>query len=318
MKKTNKILLLFWVILAFGCEDVLEKDISSKSIDFTFPLTNAVVVSNTVNFQWNKLEGVKTYRLQIFDKNQFLILEKVTEDLNHSYTFQNADEYQWRIRGENFAYNSNYTSFIKFTVVSPIDLSTQNIILTNPTNNLNTNNKNLYLNWQSLPNVTGYKLDVINTTSGQNVYSIANLSTNNSTLSAANLAQDGIYQWKVQGFNLTSITPVALATFSLDTTLPNQPTLIAPSNNSVKTINQAVVFSWSIAQDAGVVQSPINYTIEFSVDNNFSTILQSSTATTSSFSQTFLTANTIYWRVKAQDSAGNVGITSAPFKLTIN
>ncbi len=314
----NKILIGLLFCLTFGCQDVLEKDISSKTVDIIFPPTNAVVISNTINFQWNKLDGVKTYRIQIYDKNQFLIIEKVVEDLNYSYSFQNPNEYQWRVRGENFAYTSNYSNFVKFTIISPVDLTTQNIVLTNPINNLYTNSKNLFLTWQSLPNTTGYKLDVINTTNGQNVYSIANLSTNNSTLSATNLAQDGVYQWKVQGFNLTSTTPIATATFFLDTTLPNQPNPISPANNTSKTINQPVSFSWSIAPDAGTVQSTISYIIEFSQDSNFGTILQSSASTTNSFSQTFLTANTIYWRVKALDAAGNIGVISIPFKLIIN
>ena len=125
------------------------------------------------------------------------------------------------------------------------------------------------------------------------------------------------YKWKVKGINGTSETLFSSNTFSIDRTIPNQPSNTLPAQNTTFTINQSINFSWSIPADVGAVQSLISYTIEFANDINFTTVIQKNDVSAASFDRAFTTIGTYYWRIKATDLAGNISIYSTPFKFIV-
>mgnify|MGYP006158272071 FL=1 len=227
--------------------------------------------------------------------------------------------YQWRVRGENSAYQSTYSLPVSFEVNESEDLTSQQIILSSPVNNFMTNSDNFTLGWNTLSAADYYNLQLINNTLGGTiVFQQNNILSNTLTLNSTILSQDGNYTWKIKGVNGVSETVFSSRDFSLDTTLPNQPVNGLPANNSIQTINQNINFNWSIAADSGVIQSSISYRIEISNDVNFTTILQTSNISTNSFQQLFNSTGDYYWRVRAVDAAGNNGPFSNAFKFTIN
>lgn len=318
--KANKfylpIITLFLMILQ-SCDDVLEKDISNDIVQTIAPTNNQVITSNVVAFSWNNLEGADKYRVQVFSGNT-IFRDSVVTQLSLSLPI-NPGNYSWRVRGENFAYNSSYSLSSPFSVQLSSDLSSQQIILTSPNDAYYTNNSNVTMTWDALSSASTYSFELVNVTNGNTVINQQNnLSNTTVTLGSTVINQNAEYRWKVKGVNSTSQTPFSSRKFYIDTVNPNQPSNSLPANNSTQTSGQSVNFSWTIPSDSGIVQSPIYYTIEFSNSSSFSTITQSTDVTVNNFQQTFNTAGDYYWRVTAKDQAGNVGLSSTIFKLTIN
>ena len=318
MKTINKVTFILLSLLSLACDDIFEKDITNEITEITYPLSGTIVNGNTVDFQWNKLEGANKYKVQIFSMDQSLILEKVVEETKLSYTFIAGGQYQWRVRAENFAYQSLYSQKTSFSVLISNDLTTQQVALLSPQENRYTNSNNVFFNWQGISSATTYDIEVINTTNGQMAYNANNLTETSVNVNNTNFTQDAAYQWRVRAVNATSQTPFATRTFFIDTVNPNQPQNTTPANNSSHSVNNQVSFSWSIAPDSGSVQSPITYLFQIASDVDFGNLIQTSNVSSTSLQQSFSTAGTYFWRVKANDAAGNVSSASPAYKLTIN
>lgn len=318
MKTVNKIWLLSLFIGIVSCDDIFEKDITNDTIQTISPSNEAVVESNVVNFQWNSLEGADKYRIQLIAYNQAIVLDSLVSKTNLTYPLTQG-EYQWKVRGENFAYQSSYCTLLNLTVMETSNLANQQVVLSSPSNGFYTNDTNLTCSWLSINKAEFYDLELINMTKGQTVvYQLSNITNTSATLNNTILSQDAEYQWKIRAVNTTSKTAFASRVFSLDKVNPNQPQNNLPANNAVKVANQSITFDWVSPSDTGTIQSPISYTIEFANSNVFTTIIQTSNSSTTTFSQAFTMAGEYYWRIKTSDVAGNSSIYSAPFKFTIN
>lgn len=320
MKTITKILLFALAILTVSCEDIVEEDITNDSVQIISPMNGVVITSNVVNFQWNELEGADKYRVQVYNDDQAIVLDSLVNHYNFTYPML-PGSYQWRVRGENFAYQTEYTFPVNFTLMASEDLATQQVVLSSPSNNYYTNSTSLICTWSPITTADYYELELLNITNGSStvVDQQSNITTNSVNLTSANLAQEGQYQWKIKAVNDSpSQTLFSTRNFYIDRTNPNQPQNTLPPNNSIQTINQSISLSWTLPTDTGTIQSSLNYVIEFSNDVNFTTIIQSSSSSTNSSSQTFTTPGIYYWRVKAIDVAGNIGVYSSAFKFTIN
>lgn len=318
MKTVNKIWLLSLILVITSCDDIFEKDITNDTIQTISPSNEAVVESNVVNFQWNSLEGADKYRIQLIASNQAIVLDSLVSKTNLTFPLTQG-EYQWKVRGENFAYQSSYSTLLNLTVMETSNLANQQVVLSSPSNGFYTNDSNLTCSWLSINKAEFYDLELINMTKGQTVvYQLSNITNTSATLNNTILSQDAEYQWKIRAVNNTSKTAFSSRSFSLDKVNPNQPQNNLPANNSVKVANQSIIFDWVSPTDTGTTQSPIAYSIEFSNSNAFTTIIQTSNSSTTTFSQIFTLSGEYYWRIKASDVAGNSSIYSTPFKFTIN
>jgi hypothetical protein len=318
--RVNKLYMpLFMLLLVTfnSCEDVLEEDITNDIVQTIAPINNQVVTSNIVQFSWNSLDGADKYRVQVFSGN-VVVRDSLVSQTNLNLPLS-PGAYSWRVRGENFAYNSSYSLNSSFVVQLSSDLSSQQVILTSPNDLLYTNNSNLALTWEPLLSASSYSFELVNVTEGNLIVNQQNNLTNTFVnVGSSLISQNAEYRWRVRGVNLSSQTPFSSRRFYIDTVLPNQPTNSLPLNNSLQIAGQPIAFNWVIAADSGVIQSPLIYTIEFSNSSSFTTILQSTDVTVNSFQQSFNTVGDYYWRVKAKDQAGNIGLASGVFKFTVN
>lgn len=318
MKTLSKILLTLIIVVTYGCEDILEENITDGVVTLVSPVNNQEIVSNVVNFQWQTLKGAKDYRIQVFSENQAIVLDSLVG--SNRFTFQmNPGDFQWRVRGENFAYISAYSFVSSFTVTETDDLTNQQVILLSPEVNY-FNNTSLIFNWQPINAADTYDFELINVTDGQVlVHQAAGLTTNSITLNNTILSDDAEYIWKVKALNgLPTSTQFTSRNFFIDRVNPNQPVNTFPTNESTQNTAQTITFTWNIPADTGIIQSTISYVIEFSNDSNFSSIFQTSNATINSFQQIFQGAGDYYWRIRAVDKAGNLSNYSNSFKFTIN
>lgn len=321
MKTITKILFLALSITFFSCEDILEEDISDKTVTAISPYNNQLIQSNVVTFQWSEVSGADKYRVQVFSDSQVIMIDTLIEEAASATLPLSPGIYQWRVRAENFAYQSSYSLTTSFEVQESDDLTTQQVILSSPSNNSYTNNQSVTVAWNALSAADYYEIQVVDIThSNTIVLQQSNITATNYNLTNTVLSQDGNYEWKVKAYNTTTTTNTAFSSRNLylDTVVPNQPLNTLPANNSTQVLNQSILFTWTVPADSGTIQSPITYIVEFATDAAFANIIQTGTTTTATFERTFTSVGDYYWRVRAKDAALNIGVNSASFRITVN
>ncbi|MBK6793379.1 MAG: metallophosphoesterase [Anaerolineales bacterium] len=201
--------------------------------------------------------------------------------------------------------NNAYTSGESFTVgKTAVDFSAPGI---NALPNSFTNNPFLMLTWSSVINAQAYEI-LIARDSG-----FSQIAANTTTTEAAFVAQsaltDGAYYAKVRAYN-QDLNPGKWSktyTFTIDSTPPPSPTPLSPSNAS--TTPRRPWLKWSAVSGAK------DYQVE--VDNNadFSSPEFSGIAARPTIQVKNLLGRTYYWRVRAEDPAGNWSAWSAVFSF---
>lgn len=316
MKKPNDYIFLCLIFLSIiSCDDILEEDISNDTIQMITPIQGAIIEGNTVQFSWQNLNGADNYRIQVLNSNQSYALDSLVSTNNFVYTL-NPGSYQWRVKGENFAYETQYTFPVGFTVEASDNLSNQTVILLTPSNNIYTNNTNIILTWNSLNAADYYNLDLIKLFNGQEtVFQQTNILPTSFNVPSSTFTEDAEYKWKVKALNSTSESPFSERSIYVDRATPNQPALVSPNDQA--TVTNVVTFNWVNGTDTGNVQSTITNTIEISSDINFSALINTSNTVNNSYQYTFSSSGSYYWRVKSSDAASNVSDFSNVRSITI-
>lgn len=119
-KKTSFILLMLvsFCMTLNSCEEFInEINIENDSISLVAPFDGASIDNGTIQFDWLPLEGATSYRIQIarpdFQMPEQILWDEVVPDSLGTNTGVdlNTGTYQWRVRGENSAYLSPYTTY---------------------------------------------------------------------------------------------------------------------------------------------------------------------------------------------------------------
>lgn len=318
MKIVFKIAVAFLLCILFtSCEDILEENISDDTIRAISPKDDEIIEGNSVNFTWNSLDGADEYRIQILEGDtEEIVLDSLLRN-NFLALPMISGSYDWRVRGENFAYQTGYSFPESFMVESTNDLSTQNVFLNSPADNIYTKNNNISLNWSALTAATSYTLQVKKTI-GSNTSVVlleSDVITASYALDGTILDEDAEFVWGVRAVNDISQTPETTRKILLDTALPNQPLLSSPSDDA--TVSLTVNFIWSLEQDTGETQSPVESVLEISSDENFGTTIASYSSENNNQQHTFDLVGQYYWRVSAIDAAGNKSPFSDTRVLTV-
>jgi hypothetical protein len=128
---------------------------------------------------------------------------------------------------------------------------------------------------------------------------------------------EGLHYWRVRArFDVSSPGGWSLTrSFVVDTVAPaSAPNLINPVNAVVITATRTPTFTWSSVPTAS------RYLVELATDSGFTAIVIANTVAGTTFtvpSTNALVNGQYYWRVKAQDAAGNFGPASAVRHFTI-
>lgn len=118
MKKYLSILPLGILCTLMACDDVFEEDITEDQVEVSNPLEGAMIMADSLQFRWGNVQGADSYRIQVMDDRQIIVLDSTVLQPSYIYPIS-AGAYEWRVRAENFAYVTNFTPFLGFTVVSP-------------------------------------------------------------------------------------------------------------------------------------------------------------------------------------------------------
>jgi len=309
MKKQLRLITALAFLLGItSCEEILfEDDISEMQVQLLAPALNAEIASNSIRFDWQLIEGASTYRIQVAtptfeNASQFVFdseLDTTTAEIQ-----LNPGNYQWRVKGLNGGYETAYTTGT-FTVVVPTDFSQLTVILTGPEDGRVTNEVNQQLSWQSLDGATLYRVQTLED---------GNLLSEETTtaLTLPVLFNEGDFVWQVRAENGTQNTLYTSNTLLVDTTAPNVPDLLSPTDGNTLSTSE-ISFEWSREDIPGSVESDSLF-IYRDVDL---TDLVLADQVSMPFSTT-LTNDTYYWLMKASDEAGNESADSAVFSFTVN
>ncbi|MFK5957464.1 MAG: M12 family metallo-peptidase [Lutibacter sp.] len=139
--------------------------------------------------------------------------------------------------------------------------------------------------------------------------------TNNTTveMTISNIEDNdvGNYNISVTG-NSTSTTKSTVVSLDVYSSTINTPNLVAPLNNATSVL-KPYTLSWDNEVNA------LNYDVEISTDNTFSTVDESANVTINSYSPSTLLLNTAYfWRVKAINACGESSFSSINNFITAN
>ena len=127
------------------------------------------------------------------------------------------------------------------------------------------------------------------------------IDTTSATCDTFNLSERKYY-WRIRAYDLAGNqgTFSGQDSFGIDNTAPNVPNLISPASNAM--LNTAnVTFIWNRSTDN--LSGILRYTLECATNSVFSN--PTDTIVTDTTNTLTLTDTTYYWRVKAQDRAGN-------------
>lgn len=319
MKTIIKFFIVMFLVSIYGCEDIIEEDITDDNITALYPKNNEEVISNVVNFQWNKLKGADNYRLQVYSSNQSMVLDSLVSRNDFTYALL-PGSYQWRVRGENFAYQTAYTFPESFMVKQTSDLTNQQVQLLFPNPGVYTKNKALTFSWSAVNASKFYVFQLINVTNGNLlIHQKDNIDGTSYTLASDVITEDAQYTWRVKAVNNENQTETQYSSrnFYVDTTAPNQPQNTLPQQDKKIKVNESVTFEWSVPPDNGPITSAFVYTIQIATDESFSTVVHTNTVGNPSYEYTFTALDTYFWRVKAIDKAGNEGNYGTFYKITI-
>ena len=318
MANNIKFLSIIWLLLFISCDDILEEDLSSDLVTPITPTDGSTIVNNLVNFSWESLEGADDYRLQLVrpSQNNMMVLDSLVNSTSFQYPLE-PGTYEWRVRGENFAYETAYSFPISFTVEASSDLTNQTLLLNTPSANLYTNTTNLLFTWNDLQFADSYTFELIKNLNGQTTLTQqSGITGTNFSVNASVFDEDAEYIWKVKAVNSNSETAYTSRSIYIDRQAPNQPSLVSPANEEVIT-DIAIDFNWTIGQDSGNVQSEVSSVLEIAQDANFNTIIESFTVTNGISQQVDIpNVGTYYWRVRTIDVAGNSGSYSISRSFT--
>jgi len=125
----NRILIVLIILMSlYSCDDIFEEDISGQKVTQIFPKENNVIQTSVVPFQWTDVKDASSFRLQIALESGLFVLDTLVNAISFDQNLENS-EYKWRVRAENFAYQTTFTDFISFSVTPPTDLSEEQILL---------------------------------------------------------------------------------------------------------------------------------------------------------------------------------------------
>ncbi|MGZ6539705.1 MAG: hypothetical protein ACXVEB_15120, partial [Bacteroidia bacterium] len=254
----NKIILLTIAIAAvlYGCQDIIEINLSHKSVSIIAPLNNTVTSNSSQLFIWDEVKGADHYQLQIV-RPDFATLQQFIVDTNvytTQFTFSlQPGTYQWRLRAKN---NSSQTEYVTYNlkIDSTLNLSGQTVTLTSPADNFYTNSYIHTFTWQTLSNATNYVFQILS--SG----SVINTQSTTGTTASYTFTAEGTYQWRVFAQDASSSSNYSTRNIYIDMTSPPAPTLTFPLAND--TASNPVMLAWnsdlSSVNDSVLVYSDTN------------------------------------------------------------
>jgi hypothetical protein len=278
------------------------------------PSNSATNQPLSLSLMWNTVSGTSNYHVQLSTSPSFSstvvndsTLMTTTKDVGPLST---STTYYWRVNAKNPGGTSAWSEVWSFTTIPPAPGTPT---LASPSNNATNQPLSLSLTWNTVSGASTYRVQLSTSSS------FSGTVVDDSTLTSVSKAIGPVstsmtYYWHVNAKNAGGTSAWSEAwSFTTIPPVPNQVSLVSPSNAAVITID-SVFLIWN-KSSPGVDR----YCLELFTDSLMSSrILIDSTTTDSLKIQKNLQNKTTYWwRVKAHNIAG-WGIFSDSRKFSID
>lgn len=312
MKKLISLSLLL-IVFYSSCKEFIEPSLTNQQIGLIAPANRNESTNYQQTFWWETHEDALQYRLQIvspsFGNISQLVIDTVVKNDKFIYTLDPGN-YEWRVRAENGSSQTSYTTQI-FTI-HPASLKDQAVQLVAPSNGLVISNPNIQYEWLKLFGTTQYRLQIDNNNFADENNLVLNQTTPNLIFNHT-LTTDGTYQFRVRAENATENSKWSVTrSFTFDNTPPAKVVLTAPTDKQM--VSTPVTLTWNAVTDAEKYELTIYKSDRTTVFN--SSYPQIVTTNTATFNSGDL-GDSLYWRVRAIDKAGNKGAYSELFNFTL-
>jgi len=269
---------------------------------YTAPLTlvsppsGRITFDNTRFLDWNSYLGVDYYQLLLDDNPSFSSPVYYNTPYSYDTTSILPDgTYYWKVRARDAAdYWSSYSSYRYFTV------ETTPPVLVSPTPGYYTNDATPYLDWNGVSGANLYQVQVsANSAFSAIVYSATTTATGRTTTTLS----EGIKYWHVRARDVDGYWGpyCSYSWFYVDTVAPSTPILYSPIDGFVSS-DTTPYLDWSHVSGANQYQLQVSLTGSF-----VATVVDIETSETAYTVNPPLADTTYFWRVRAQDAAGNWG-----------
>lgn len=293
---------ILWALFCVGCSEIFVEDISDKELILISPADALVTEVVTVMFWWEETEDIEKYNLQVvhpnFENPQQVLLDTNITGNRFSQTLYPGD-FEWRVNGFNSVYETEY-KYRTFTIDSTVDLSSTYLVLTNPPENLATQDTFINFKWEPIYNADEYRF-ILKENNWQGVFLKDTLLKEFSEITMK--MEEGSFEWGVRAINEDSESPYVHRKIEIDYTSPQIPDLLKPKDND--TVNTSLVtFQWRRPDRSG---TGINDSLIIAKDSTFKEILfrKRSQDTIYSWNPPDESIKEYFWKVFSVDRAGN-------------
>lgn len=286
---------LYILFLLFGCSAFIVKDISNESIKILAPPDSFHSGSSTVTLWWEELDGAEKYDIQIVSPSFIYIVNLIADSTTSNDKFSvdlAPGQYQWRVRGVNNGWESEYSTRT-FFIDSISDLANVNVNLLAPINNFSTTQTKIVFEWQTILGADEYRFQLLDDNDASIIYDVT---TTNDTIHYT--LTEGEYIWKVRAQNSSSNSLFSERNLAIDLTPPNVSIPISPLTGD--TLVNPFTLSWD-ADPTSSYDSLYIYS-----DNTLSIPVLAILITNTSYNfTTGISGEDYSWRLKSFDAAGN-------------
>ncbi|MFC1994745.1 kelch repeat-containing protein [Chloroflexota bacterium] len=228
-------------------------------------------------------------------------------------------EYYWRVKSYDGAGNDPWSVVWSFTVdVTEPAAPT----LVSPQGGAHINDPMPTLDWEDVldPSGVSYTLEVDIDDDPLTTPRLekSGLTISEYTLLPGEALVEGAYYWRVKSYDGAGNDPWSgYRSLEVDFTAPPKPGLLSPEDG-VGLEDNTPTFDWTDVLDN---PSAVSYSLQVDNDSDFSSlVLEKSGLAASEYTvgiAEYLPGGDYYWRVKAEDSAGNASVWTTPWRLSI-
>ena len=325
LKNNIGLFILLGLVLTFsGCKDIFEEDITNKKISIISPLDGAQNKVYKQLFWWTKLDGASQYAIQIvspsFDSIKYVFVDTVLIDQDKFTKTLVPGKYQWRIRGENGGYKTNYQQY-NLTILQA-NLNEQTVSLIAPANNLYygpSSDGIVKFSWEAISGATNYviEIDTVSGNFGSTVILLDSTSASNYTYT---FPAQGSFKWRVKAKDNAGLETQWSSVYTVGyiSKLPVAPELSAPADNFNAT-SVTVKFDWDLVANAKTYTLHIyKSTDDINLDSPTKyTIAAPITEKTLTIPSAFKTGDDLFWKVSVTDKANQVSPLSVSRKVKV-
>ena len=291
-------------------------DTAAGQVTASSPADGSQQTSATVALTWAALtgdsSGIDSYVVEVSKSSAFTstVFADTLDGAVTTDTFSAAgeDTYYWRVRAIDAAGNVGANSVVRGFVV---DSGVGQVSLSSPANGNQTTTAVVALTWLAVSDSVGIDSYVveISRTAGFTTTSTVDTVDGGLTTDTFTATENDSYYWRVRAIDhLGSVgANSAIRGFVVDTRT-GQVTASSPADGAQK--NSAVTVIWAALTDSVGIDS---YVVEVSKSAAFTVTISADTVDGTVTSQLLsgLYNDTYFWRVRAIDNIGNVGVNSA-------